>query len=118
VSLDEVLRMADRQGAEAAGWLRDLIRAIDVPFEERTRSGWQALTFHHPDAGYVVGIFPRTGCAELIVEHGADLDAFADVFDGDGGSQIRKVIVCTVPDPRSERIVDVILAAIASRLTP
>ncbi len=108
-----VVAGADRLGREAAEWLCALIRER-LELDEKPQPGWRAVTFHHPEAGYVVGVFPRTGHAQLIVEHGAALDGFDDLFD-EVGAQIAKVIVISVPDPRGPDIIDAVLASIATR---
>jgi hypothetical protein len=114
VSADAILGRYGPDGDRAARWLRGVIDDAGLHLDERPRPGWVCLTYHHPDAGYVVGIFPRDGHAQLVVEHGAALDGFDDLFDEVGG-QIAKVIVRDVPDPRRERIVDAVVAAISAR---
>ncbi len=104
---------ADSVGIAAAEWLCELVRGR-LELAERPQAGWQALTFHHREAGYVVGVFPRKGHAQLIVEHGAALDGFDELFD-ELGAQIAKVIVTSVPDPRGPAIIDAVLASIATR---
>lgn len=115
MNADAILSRFGPDGDRAARWLRRVIDESGLDLEERLRPGWACLAFHHPDAGYVVGIFPRDGHAQLVVEHGAALDGFDDLFDEVGG-QIAKVIVRAVPDPRRERIVDSIVAAISARV--
>ena len=117
MTVDEILAWAGADGERAARWLRELITASGIELDERPRAGWKALAYHHPDAGYVGGIFPRPGRAELVIEHGASLEGFDDVFDEVGG-QIAKVLVSAVPDARSEAIVDALLAEIALRSAP
>ena len=113
-AVQQILSAGDADGAKAARRLRQVVRGIGVDLDERPRPGWQSLTSHHPQAGYVVGIFPRHGHAQLVVEHGAALDGFDDLFDR-FGKQMAAVIVRDVPDPRGDRIVDVVLAAVAAR---
>ena len=113
--IEEILTRGDASSERAARWVRDLMIGGPFDFEERPRSGWQSVSFHHPEAGYVAGLFPRDKDALLVIEHGAALDGFDDVFDG-GGKQVRNITVRDVPDPRAERIIDVLLAAIAFRL--
>jgi hypothetical protein len=117
VNADEILSRHGPEGERAGRWLRNVLEASGLGLHERPRAGWISLTYHHPDAGYVVGVFPRDGRAELVVEHGARLDGFDDLFDEVGG-QIAKVIVRRVPDPRRERIVDAVIAAIAAQHDP
>jgi hypothetical protein len=112
-SSQALFAMADDAGRAAALWLRELIHS-HLDLEERVRVGWKALTYHHPDAGYVAGIFPRTGHAELVIEHGASLDGFAELFDA-VGHQVGKILVSAVPDDRANSLVDLILAEIALR---
>jgi hypothetical protein len=117
VDADAILGRYGPEGERAARWLRDVVRTAGLALDERPRAGWVSLTYHHTDAGYVVGVFPRQGHAQLVVERGAALDGFADVFDEIGG-QVAKVVVRQVPDARRERIVDAIAAAISARVDP
>jgi hypothetical protein len=110
-------RSADAGGRAAAEWLRKLVTGLGVDLVEKPQAGWQALTYHHPEAGYVVGIFPRAGHAQLVIEHGASMEEFAALFDS-VGKQVGTVVVTSVPDARGDRIEDVILAAIAMRTHP
>lgn len=110
---EHLLGGVEPTGGSCARWLRDLITDAEPGLEERVRPGWVALTYHHPQAGYVVGVFPRPGHAQLVIEHGAAMTGFDDVFDG-GGRQIRKVVVASVPDPRQERLKDLVAASIAA----
>lgn len=111
---EALLRRVDVEGRVAATWLRRLVTGLGVGLLETPRAGWQALTYHHPEAGYVVGIFPRRGHAQLVIEHGASMEAFADLFDR-VGKQVGTIVVTTVPDERADRIQDVVLATISSR---
>ena len=45
--------------AHTARTLREALLEAVPDADERVRTGWHALTYHHPDAGYLCGIFPR-----------------------------------------------------------
>ena len=109
---DAILTRCDDAGEACARWVRGVVLAAGVELDERPRAGWGSLSYHHAAAGYVCGVFPRDGHARLVIEHGAHLDGFDDVFDEVGG-QIATIVVRAVPDARRERIVDAILAEIA-----
>lgn len=38
--------------------------------EARVYPGWHGVGFHHPDLGYVVGVFPRRDSVRVLFEHG------------------------------------------------
>lgn len=115
--VEAVLARGDAASERAARWLRDLLLGAGLGLTEGARPRWGSVNFRHPVAGYVAGIFPKDGHALLVIEHGAFLDGFDDVFDG-GGKQIRTIEVRDAPDPRADRIVDAVLAEIALRAAP
>ena len=114
---ERILTRGDAGAERAARWLRDLVRSSGLDLDERPRPRWGSLNYHHPAAGYVCGVFPRDGHAILVIEHGAALEGFDDVFDERGG-QIAKILVESVPDPRAARIVDAVIAEVALRAAP
>ncbi len=45
--------------ADLALWARALVLEAEPALTERMQRGWGGVGFHHPDAGYVCGLFPR-----------------------------------------------------------
>jgi len=100
-STDEVasyLQEHHTEHADLALWVRSLLLEAEPDFEQRIYRGWEAVGFHHPDAGYVCGLFPRPDGLQLLLEHGAVLPDPEGVLRGDG----RQVRTLPVPD-RSAR---------------
>lgn len=69
----DLLASFDPEVAETALTLRERLRTSHPEMEERVYQGWRGLGFHHPDAGYVCAIFPRSGSVYLSFERGARL---------------------------------------------
>lgn len=74
------------QAIRLRAWLRGRYPELD----ERVYRGWQALGYHHPEAGYVCGIFPREERVQFLFEHGASLPDPRGLLEGDG-RQVRYV---------------------------
>jgi hypothetical protein len=53
--------------------LRTVVREAHPDLREKVNAGWHGIGFHHPRAGYVVGLFPRNGGVNVGFEYGADL---------------------------------------------
>jgi hypothetical protein len=69
---------SDIQGV--ARELRNLIVATMPGTEEAIKAGWGAVTFRHPDAGYVCGIFPFRDHIKLVFEKGVMLEDLNHLF--------------------------------------
>ncbi|MDH4119605.1 MAG: hypothetical protein OEX04_12760 [Acidimicrobiia bacterium] len=69
----ELVSSYDPEVADTALTLRERIRGRYPMFEERVYQGWRGVGFHHPDAGYVCAIFPRSQIVYLSFERGARL---------------------------------------------
>jgi hypothetical protein len=86
---DEAGDYLRHEAPELAGlalWLRSVLLAAESDLEQRVHRGWQGVGFHHPDAGYVCGIFPRREGLQLLFEHGASLpDPEGVLTAGSGG---------------------------------
>lgn len=50
--------------------LRQALMRCCPEFREKTLLGWRALSFTHPSAGYVCGIFPHADRVDIAFEHG------------------------------------------------
>ena len=71
--LDQMLVSEPPAVAALVRRLRDVVLAAHPDLRERVNTGWHGIGFHHPRAGYVVGLFPRDGGVNVGFEHGADL---------------------------------------------
>ena len=50
--------------------LLDRVSAASDWADTRVYRGWHGVGFHHPQLGYVVGVFPRSGFVRVLFEHG------------------------------------------------
>lgn len=53
--------------------LRALLLEEEPSLEEKVYEGWHGLGYSHPDAGYVVALFPTSDHVKVSFEHGKDL---------------------------------------------
>ncbi|NKX52587.1 DUF1801 domain-containing protein, partial [Arthrobacter deserti] len=86
-SADKVADYLREHHAGQAGlalWVRSVLLDAEPDFEQRIYRGWEAVGFHHPDAGYLCGIFPRPEGLQLLFEHGAALPDPEGMLRGDG----------------------------------
>jgi hypothetical protein len=71
--LDQMLAGEPPAVAALVKRLRAVVLDAHPDLRERVNTGWHGVGFHHPRAGYVVGLFPRDGGVNVGFEHGADL---------------------------------------------
>ncbi len=70
MTLDDLLAEHTNDIAELA---RRLLHHVDDAadwIEARVYPGWHGVGFHHVDAGYVIGVFPRRDTVQVLFEHG------------------------------------------------
>jgi len=91
--------------------LRGVVRSAMPLATEKINLGWHGLGYHHPDAGYVAGIFPGDDAVRLGFEHGVDLPDPEGLLEGDG-SQIRYVVLEEWDPALREPILDLLGAAV------
>jgi hypothetical protein len=109
------LRELSGKRFDVAVWTRAAVLAADPDLSERVYRGWRGVGFHHPDAGYICAIYPRSDWVVLHFEHGASMPDPDGILLGDG-SQTRFVRVAG-PDPAlRDRIVAYVQQAIGQRL--
>ena len=100
----EVVAFLDsRPGARLSRWTRDVLLTADPGLAERIAAGWGAVTFHHPSAGYVCGVFAWRAGVHVSWEHGVEL------FDPEGllrgeGSQVRNLPIAAADEPTAQAI--------------
>jgi len=99
----------------AARWLRDLVRSALLDAREKVWPGWHGFGYHHPEAGYVCGLFPRGDTVSLFFEHGANLPDPAGLLVS-SGRRGRSIVVSQVGRPAADQIVALIDAAVEQRL--
>jgi len=83
--------------------LRELVRLVLPDAQEKVLSGWHALAYHDPVAGYVCGIFPFDDHVKLLFEHGVSMDDPAQLLEGTT-RQTRHVTLFRVADIREAEI--------------
>ncbi|MBK8024143.1 MAG: DUF1801 domain-containing protein [Chloroflexi bacterium] len=71
--IEHLLRDSPQEARAAFVALRALIHDTLDGMSERYLPGWGAVGFHHPHAGYMVGLFVRANEILVLFEHGAEL---------------------------------------------
>lgn len=98
-SPEELLRPFPPPVRALANDLRRRIRAAVPSLEERVYPGWRALGYRDPQAGYVVGLFPRSDRIDLAFERGVWLDDPDGLFaPAENLRQVRYVPVRTAAE--------------------
>ena len=109
------LRELEPRTWQLAAWTRERVRRADPDLTERVYRGWKGLGFHHPEAGYVCAVYPRSEWVVLLFEHGASLVDPAGVLLGDG-SRTRFLRVDRADEATAELIRPYVQQAVAQRL--
>ena len=89
-----VAELAGAHGPAIRALVDELCALVEATIPELTSKanpGWHAITYRHPDAGYVVGVFPFDDRVDLIFERGAELSDPDGVLEGDHLKQVRYV---------------------------
>ncbi len=97
--------------ARVARQVRRTVRAAMPESEERVYPGWHGIGYHHPDVGYVCGIFPRRDEVRLGFEHGHLLSDPDHVLVS-GGKQVRYLVIERWSPELRQRIVDFMRQAV------
>ena len=84
---------------------------------EHGYSGWHAIAFRHPAAGYVCGIFPFAESVRFLFEHGVQLHDPEGIFTG-GGKQTRYIELKPGDSVPNDALRILIAEAIALRSKP
>lgn len=71
--------------------LQSLIEGTIPELTSKENPGWHAITYRHPDAGYVAGVFPFDDRVDLVFERGAELRDPDGLLEGDHLKQVRYV---------------------------
>ena len=110
MTIDELLAEHTTQIAALTKRLLDHIAGAAAWSEARVYGGWHGVGLHHPDLGYVVGIFPRTDSVRVVFEQGHLLG------DGpylEGSGQTRYVDFTQWDDARLATVDDLLDRALA-----
>jgi hypothetical protein len=108
-SAEEALAFLDeRPHAGATRWARGVLLRAEPALRERIARGWGALTLHHPQAGYVAGLFTYRDRPRVVWEHGVELYDPEGLLGGDG-RQVRWLPVDR-PDPALAQAIEAFLA--------
>ncbi len=112
---EQYLREEHSATAELALWTRAVVRAAEPDFAEKIYRGWRGVGFHHPEAGFVCAIYPRSDHVVLLFEHGAALRDPDGVLEGNG-KQTRFLRVRAANEENAARIAALVQQAVAERL--
>ena len=78
--------------SKLAAEARRIIEHAVPELTSKANPGWRAITYHHPDAGYVLGLFPFADRVDLAFERGATLVDPDRLFEpGDHLKRVRYV---------------------------
>ena len=72
-TVDEILGRKGEHIRAIAESVRAGLHACSDDLTERALPGWGAVSFHHPDGGFIGAIFPRDDDVSLAFEHGVHL---------------------------------------------
>lgn len=114
MNVDELLDEHTRPIAALTRRLRRLVRGAMPDAEERVHPGWHALGYHHPEAGYVCGLFPRADHVEVVFEHGLGLPDPSGVLT-EKRSQVASSRITRLDDATKGALVELIDAAVELR---
>lgn len=71
MTVDQLLEDHTPEIADLTRRLLERIQSAASWKELRVYPGWHGIGLHHPDLGYVVGLFPRVDVVRVLFEHGA-----------------------------------------------
>ncbi len=100
--------------AKLARAVRRVVLEAIPDAEERVYTGWHGLGYHHPEAGYVCGLFPQAGRVSLGFENGVHLPDPDGLFTR-GGLQVRYIDLEPGDEIPAAGIVELIDSAVARR---
>jgi hypothetical protein len=107
LTIDELLEHHTPAVADLVLRLRDAIRTALPDATEKVYPGWHGVGFHHPDAGYVCGIFPVEDHVKVGFERGSQLPDPHGLFAG-GGTQVRYVPVNEMTTELADRLEEMV----------
>lgn len=111
-SFSDILAPHSERVRALAERLRSVIAAAMPEASEKANPGWHAITYRHPKAGYVCGLFPLDDCVQLVFEFGVLLPDPEGILTGNG-RQVRSVMVRTMRDVRVRALRALIAEALA-----
>ncbi|MFI6816060.1 DUF1801 domain-containing protein [Nonomuraea sp. NPDC050328] len=114
VSVDDLLRDHHSEVVDTARWLRAVVLAAMPDAREKVWPGWHGFGYHHPQMGYICGIFPRARTVSLFFEHGTHLPDPAKILTP-SGRRGRSVVMERPGHYPADQITAVIDAAVDHR---
>jgi hypothetical protein len=111
LTVEDLLQGHTNDIATTALWLRELVRSAIPDASEKVWAGWRGIGYHHPEAGYVCGIFLHERIVKLFFEYGADLPDPTHILTGTG-RRGRSVAIDHPDQVLAAQIIDLIDAAI------
>jgi hypothetical protein len=110
VTVSELLAEHTPYVAGIACRLREVVKETLPEVEERVYLGWHGIGYHHPAAGYVCAIFPKSNRVELAFERGSALPDPKGLLVR-GGKRVRYAVLTRLDDALEEDLKDLIEAA-------
>ena len=87
MTVEELLAVHTPHIADLAERIIDHLHHRASWAETRVYAGWHGVGFHHAEAGYVVGVFPRDESVRVLFEHG-HLLGDAPYLEGSGQTRV------------------------------
>jgi hypothetical protein len=115
--LADLLAPSPKAIAALARRIVALVAGMHPEMEAAVRFGWQSVSFRHPGAGYVCGVFPRPDRVLLLFEHGRQLTDPHGLLEGDT-RQVRFIALKPGVRIPNSGIADLLAEAIALRDRP
>jgi hypothetical protein len=115
--LGDLLAPSSKPIAALARKVVALVAGMYPEMETAVRFGWQSVSFRHPGAGYVCGVFPRPDRVLLLFEHGRQLTDPHGLLEGDT-RQVRYIALKPGDKLPASGIADLLAEAIALRDGP
>jgi hypothetical protein len=115
--LADLLAPSPKAIATLARKIVALVARMHPEMETAVRFGWHSVSFRHPGAGYVCGVFPRPDRVLLLFEHGRQLTDPHGLLEGDT-RQVRYIALKPGDKLPDSGIADLLAEAIALRDRP
>jgi hypothetical protein len=115
--LGDLLAPSPKPIAALARRIVALIVGMYPEMQAAVRFGWQSVSFRHPGAGYVCGVFPRADRVLLLFEHGRQLTDPHRLLTGDT-RRVRYISLKPGDKIPDSGIADLLAEAIALRDRP
>ena len=101
-AIDELMSEWPSDVAELGQRVRGLLKTIAPDLIESPQYGWGSINFHHPQAGYVCGLFPKHTAVWLNFEWGVRIEDPLGLLQGSGKQCRHLVLPIGAPLPEVE----------------